>query len=287
MNKINLLKDRAYAIIKSGEEYIKKYEANGYVLKSWEVKKAIDDYHRGRTRWTSKDVTRLRTIFNRARLRSQLYKTETVSVDRTIDKYGGIFSYEHQDTIFAGTASMSKESQAKNIARQINKLLRDFDKKYSYMTVRRIKKILFYADIIIYEQYVDPIDIYKITEDDYEELLRVWSELMELTELSPVSKQIQDDEYRAGEADLDIEIPDNIDKPYFVSQLKQWLDDHYYDSDQERQIKTWSYNTFNISPDREFIVNMLEYYANINNADDLIKSLVDNYKNAWDKMHKN
>lgn len=266
---VKSVKSQADDIIKSGMKYINT-KLSGYDLKLKDVKEAISDYERGRTRYTKADVERLKRIFNRSRLRANSYKqasrTDVIDV-QTVRSEEGNYVLEYTDTVSAServtAAQKENDVLAKKYADMINEEARGWQSKLNEELSEQFLELVkgidprFRSSMETIKNGGDIIDksqIKNISEDDFLSLTDAIERIREFAPLSETSRtELQNEisnQLKAAGIDSETipEIMDHWDAYYtMMNKIKQ----EDYDSYSERDIKIAYYE--NAKPAGKFL----------------------------------
>ena len=291
---VKSVKSQADDIIRSGMNYINT-KLSGYDVKLKDVKEAIADYERGRTRYTKADVERLKRIFNRSRLRSNSYKkasrTDVIDV-QTVRSEEGNYVLDYTDTVSVServtAAQKENDVLAKKYADMINEEARGWQSKLNEELSEQFLELVkgidprFRSSMETIKNGGDIIDkarIKNISEDDFLSLTDAIERIREFAPLSETSrteleneiekqwKRIWDDANLPERPDLGYGIIDHWDA-YYMMMNKIKIED--YDSYSEKYIKiayyenakpagrfAEAYNIFVENRDPEYIVEKL------------------------------
>ena len=266
---VKSVKSQADDIIKSGMKYINT-KLSGYDVKLKDVKEAIADYQRGRTRYTKADVERLKRMFNRSRLRANSYKqasrTDVIDV-QTVRSEEGNYVLDYTDTVSAServtAAQKENDVLAKKYADMINEEARGWQSKLNEELSEQFLELVkgidprFRSSMDTIKNGGDIIDkarIKNISEDDFLSLTDAIERIREFAPLSETSKtelknEIANQLKAAGiDSETIPEIMNHWDAYYtMMNKIKQ----EDYDSYSERDIKIAYYE--NAKPAGKFL----------------------------------
>ena len=266
---VKSVKSQADDIIKSGMNYINT-KLSGYDVRLRDVKDAIADYERGRTRYTKADVERLKRMFNRSRLRANSYKkasrTDVIDV-QTVRSEEGNYVLEYTDTVSAServtAAQKENDVLAKKYADMINEEARGWQSKLNEELSEQFLELVkgidprFRSSMETIKNGGDIIDkskIKNISEDDFLSLTDAIERIREFAPLSETSRtELQTEisnQLRAAGIDSETipEIMDHWDAYYMMmNKIKQ----EDYDSYMEKYIKIAYYE--NAKPAGKFL----------------------------------
>lgn len=262
---VKTVKSQADDIIKSGINYINRNLAD-YDVRLRDVKDAIADYERGRTRYTKADVERLKRTFNRSRLRANSYKT--VSRDDIIDvqtvrSEDGNYVLDYTDTVNVTarvTASQNENDVlAKAYADMINKEAKGWQSKLNedlseqFLTLVEDIDPRFRSSMETIKSGGDIIDKSKlknISEDDFLSLSDAIEKIREFAPLSETSRTELQNEiaHQLESAGVDSrDIPEIMDHWDAYNEMMQKIKQEDYDSYSERDIKIAYYENIKSS----------------------------------------
>lgn len=267
----------AKKIIESGMKYMSTKLA-GYDVKLWEVKDAIAKFTAGKKRYTSKEIERLKHIFNRSRMRANAYKKTTVNVDRVVTNEGAVLSMPYKEKVTLGRASQTPDQQAVGLAKTINKMLKPWDSLESNTAIWDMIYNAVTTNFLPLNPWKNGklpdqvIDTFKITAADVTNLLNTFAALKAIETISLGAKKIIQkyfDEVLAQARVIDM--PETITRAIMAQKLKKWTQDHVYDSDTERDTSTQVYEAMRDNPDK--LAEIYGILATVNTPQDLEKSL--------------
>lgn len=267
----------AKKIIESGMKYMSTKLA-GYDVKLWEVKDAIAKFTAGKKRYTSKEIERLKHIFNRSRMRANAYKKTTVNVDRVVTNEGAVLSMPYKEKVTLGRASQTPDQQAVGLAKTINKMLKPWDSLESNTAIWDMIYNAVTTNFLPLNPWKNGklpdqvIDTFKITAADVTNLLNTFAALKAIETISLGAKKIIQkyfDEVLAQARVIDM--PETITRAIMGQKLKKWTQDHVYDSDTERDTSTQVYEAMRDNPDK--LAEIYGILATVNTPQDLEKSL--------------
>lgn len=252
---VKSVKSQADDIIKSGMKYINT-KLSGYDLKLKDVKEAIADYERGRTRYTKADVERLKRIFNRSRLRANSYKqasrTDVIDV-QTVRSEEGNYVLEYTDTVSAServtAAQKENDVLAKKYADMVNEEARGWQSKLNEELSEQFLELVkgidprFRSSMETIKNGGDIIDksrIKNISEDDFLALTDAIERIREFAPLSETSRtELQTEianQLRAAGIDSQT-IPEIMGHWDSYNEMMNKIKQEDYDSYSERDIK--------------------------------------------------
>lgn len=252
---VKSVKSQADDIIRSGMNYINTKLAD-YDVKLKDVKEAIADYERGRTRYTKADVERLKRIFNRSRLRSNSYKkasrTDVIDV-QTVRSEEGNYVLDYTDTVSVServtAAQKENDVLAKKYADMINEEARGWQSKLTEELSEQFLELVkgidprFRSSMETIKNGGDIIDksrIKNISEDDFLSLTDAIERIREFAPLSETSRtQVQNEiAYQLQSAGIDSQtIPEIMDHWDAYNEMMNKIKQEDYDSYSERDIK--------------------------------------------------
>lgn len=262
---VKTVKSQADDIIKSGINYINRNLAD-YDVRLRDVKDAIADYERGRTRYTKADVERLKRTFNRSRLRANSYKTasrtDTIDV-QTVRSEDGNYVLDYTDTVNVTarvTASQNENDVlAKAYADMINKEAKGWQSKLNedlseqFLTLVEDIDPRFRSSMETIKSGGDIIDKSKlknISEDDFLSLSDAIEKIREFAPLSETSRTELQNEiaHQLESAGVDSrDIPEIMDHWDAYNEMMQKIKQEDYDSYSERDIKIAYYENIKSS----------------------------------------
>lgn len=252
---VKSVKSQADDIIRSGMNYINTKLAD-YDVRLKDVKEAIADYERGRTRYTKADVERLKRIFNRSRLRSNSYKkasrTDVIDV-QTVRSEEGNYVLDYTDTVSVServtAAQKENDVLAKKYADMINEEARGWQSKLNEELSEQFLELVkgidprFRSSMETIKNGGDIIDksrIKNISEDDFLSLADAIERIREFAPLSETSRtQVQNEiAYQLQFAGIDSQtIPEIMDHWDAYNEMMNKIKQEDYDSYSERDIK--------------------------------------------------
>lgn len=275
---VKSVKGQADDIIKSGINYINT-KLSGYDVRLGDVKDAIADYQRGRTRYTKADVERLKHTFNRSRLRANAYKTvsRTDIIDvQTVRSEEGNYVLDYTDTVNVTarvTASQNENDVlAKAYADMINKEAKGWQSKLTeelreqFLTLVEGIDPRYRSSMETIQNGGDIIDkskIKNISEDDFLSLSDAIERIREFAPLSETSRTELQNEiaHQLESAGVDSrDIPDIMDHWDVYNEMMQKIKQEDYDSYSERDIKIAYYE--NVKSDDRYREAFLIFVQN-------------------------
>lgn len=275
---VKTVKGQADDIIKSGINYINT-KLSGYDLKLRDVKDAIADYQRGRTRYTKADVERLKHTFNRSRLRANAYKkasrTDVIDV-QTVRSEEGNYVLDYTDTVSVServtAAQKENDVLAKKYADMINEEARGWQSKLNEDLSEQFLELVKGIDpryrssmetIKNGGDIIDKSKIKNISEDDFLSLTDAIERIREFAPLSETSRtELQTEianQLRAAGIDSQT-IPEIMGHWDAYNEMMSKIKQEDYDSYAERDIKIAYYE--NAKPNGKFREAFLVFIQN-------------------------
>lgn len=204
-----------------------------------------------KTRYTKKELKKLENMFNVNRLKANTYQYIDMDIERIISG-DVVFDKPFTKTINLGTVSESKITKVRNLGKEINKILKDFDKVSEGSQEQIVSTLSKLKSGII----KDPIDLSKglnlskLTETDADTLVNTIKQLSEVEESShnvEAKRALAEwEEETATEAEDFFDANFNIEDISFYTlydELQRMYDRLRYDSE-ERKVTNIGYYEF-------------------------------------------
>lgn len=271
--------EKAKKIIESGMQYKTKLETvnpnTGLQKKVHlaDVNIAIEQYKKGRTRYTNKDLEKLRRIFNRSRMRSNVYTTAELKSERVVTKN------ETRSIPFSSIVKLGYEKPSISNAVRLATMLDEQLSGVQYLEEEEKRSILGIIPHILQKNIpalvgdaIDllegnfEIDITKATENDIGGLIGALSGIQELAPISKIARKELHEYFKREEEefeDIGWEFPDlgEISKENLYSQMTDMYERNLWYSEDVREVRINFYTEI-LPADRETKRKVMSLYMN-------------------------